>query len=90
MVGGVHQAGRVPAAWAGFPVVDEIAGGYRLAGDLLPPLFPLFGGPGWLIGGQQVFPAQRAPRVLPGQQPQGVRVERWFHLLAPVVLLPKT
>ena len=62
-----------PSAWAGSPVVDKVAGGYRLAGDLQPPPFPLFGGLGWLIGGQQVVPAERAPRVLPGQQAQGVR-----------------
>jgi hypothetical protein len=43
MAGGVHEAGWVSAAWAESSVVDKIAGGYRLAGDLQPPLFPLFG-----------------------------------------------
>ena len=57
VAGGVHEAGWVPAAWAGSPVMDKVAGGYCLAGDVLPPSFPLFGGLGWLIGGQQVFPA---------------------------------
>jgi hypothetical protein len=41
IAGGVHEAGLVPAARAGPPVVDEVAGGYRLAGDLLPPSLPV-------------------------------------------------
>jgi hypothetical protein len=32
--------------------MDEIAGGYRPAGDLQPPPFPLLGGLGWLFGEQ--------------------------------------
>src|SRR5271165_3590629 len=43
MAGGVHEAGWVPASWAGFPVMDKIAGGYRLAGDVQPPPLPVFG-----------------------------------------------
>jgi hypothetical protein len=39
----VHQAGAVIAARAGFTVVGGVAGGYRLAGDLQPPPFPLLG-----------------------------------------------
>src|SRR6266567_4698818 len=57
VAGGVHEAGWVPADRAGFPVMDKIAGGYRLAGDLQPPPLPVFGGLGWLAGGQQVLPA---------------------------------
>src|SRR6266436_9527219 len=41
LAGCVYQAGLVIAAGAGPPVVGEIAGGYRPAGDLLPPSFPL-------------------------------------------------
>ena len=52
LAGCVHQAGLVIAAVAGPPVVGEIAGGYRPAGDVQPPPFPLFGGLGWLTGGQ--------------------------------------
>jgi len=57
LAGRVHQAGLVIAAGAGPPVVGEIAGGYRLAGDVQPPLFPLPGGLRWLIGAEEVVPA---------------------------------
>ena len=55
--GCVHEAGLVIAAGARSPVVGEVAGGYRLAGDVQPPLFPLFGGLRWLIGADQVVAA---------------------------------
>ena len=57
LAGGVYEAGLVISGWAGSPVVDEVAGGYRLAGDVQPPSFPLLGGLRWLAGGQQVVPA---------------------------------
>ena len=66
LAGCVHEAGLVIAAGAGLPVAGEIAGGYRLAGDGQPPLFPLPGGLGWLLGAEQVVPAYRACPVLPG------------------------
>ncbi len=56
-------------------MVGEIAGGYRFPGDLQPPSFPLLGGLRRLIGGQEVFPAQRTARVLPGEQAQRVVVQ---------------
>jgi hypothetical protein len=64
VAGGVYEAGWVPAARDAFPVMDEVAGGYRLAGDVQPPPLPVFGRLGWLVGGQQVFPAERAPCFL--------------------------
>ena len=66
LTGCVHEAGLVIVAGAGPPVVGEIAGGYRLAGDLQPPSLPLLGRLGWLVGRQQVIPADRAAPVLPG------------------------
>ena len=66
LTGCVYQAGLVIMAGAGPPVVGEIAGGYRLAGDVQPPLFPLTGRLGWLAGGEQVVSAERAEPVLPG------------------------
>ena len=64
--GRVCQASLVISGRAGPPVVDEVAGGYRRLGDVQPPSFPLLGGIGWLVGGQQVVPAERAQPVLPG------------------------
>src|SRR6266487_5839977 len=64
LAGCVHEAGLVTVGRAGSAVVGEIAGGYRLAGDLQPPPFPLLGGLGWLIGGEQVVSAERAAPVL--------------------------
>ena len=55
MAGGVHEAGRAVTGGAGSPVVDEVAGGYRLAGDLKPPSFPLLRGLRRLISGEQVM-----------------------------------
>ena len=66
LAGCVHEAGLVTVGWAGSSVVGEIAGGYRLAGDVQPPPFPLLGRLGWLIGGQEVVPAERAQPILPG------------------------
>ena len=57
LAGCVHQAGLVTRGWAGFPVVDKVAGGYCPPGDVQPPLFPLPGGLGWLLSGQQVVSA---------------------------------
>jgi hypothetical protein len=48
LAGCVHEAGLVTVGGAG-PVVGEIAGRYRPAGDLQPPSFPLLGGLGRLI-----------------------------------------
>ena len=66
MAGGVHEAGRAVTGGAGSPVVDEVAGCYRLAGDLEPPSFPLLRGLRRLVGGEQVVPAERTVPVLPG------------------------
>ena len=66
LAGCVHEAGLVIVAGAGSPVVGEVAGGYRLAGDVQPPPFPLLWGLGWLVGGEEVVPAERAEPVLPG------------------------
>src|ERR1700737_3628905 len=82
VAGRVHEAGLVTIGWA-WSAVGEIAGGYRLAGDVQPPSFPLSGRLGWLFGVKQVVPAQRAYPVLPGEQAQGVAVQRGFDLLAP-------
>ena len=84
MAGGVHEAGRAMADWAGSSVVDEVAGGYRLAGDLQPPAFPLLRGLRRLIGGEQVVPAERTTRVLPGEQAQGVVVQWGLGLSPPL------
>src|ERR1700726_3371745 len=56
LAGCVHEAGLVTVGWA-WSAVGEIAGGYRLAGDVQPPLFPLLGRLGWLVGGEQVVSA---------------------------------
>src|SRR5271165_7061320 len=45
LTGCVYQAGLVIMAGAGPPVVGEIAGGYRLAGDVQPAISPTTGGP---------------------------------------------
>lgn len=55
-------------------MVGEVAGGYRPAGDVQPPLFPLARGLGRLLGGQQVVPAGRALPGLLDQQAEGVPV----------------
>ena len=88
LAGCVHEAGLVTVGGAGSSVVGEIAGGYRPAGDSQPPLFPLLGVLGWLIRRQQVVPAERAAPVLPGEQAQGVSVQRGPCLLAPFGPVP--
>jgi hypothetical protein len=76
----VHEAGLIIVRWAGSPVVDEVVRGYRLTGDLLPPSFPVVRGLRRLFGGEQVIPAQRTARILPGKQAQGVIVQRGLDL----------
>jgi hypothetical protein len=82
LAGGMHKAGVVIARRARSPVMGEIAGGYRPAGDMQPPL-PLLRRLRWLAGGEQRVPAERALPVLPGQQVQGVPVQRGLDLLPP-------
>jgi hypothetical protein len=65
------------------PVVEKLAGGYRLTGDLQPTAFPLLRGLRRLIGGEQVFPAERTAPVLPGEQAERVVVQRGFAALSP-------
>src|ERR1035441_9929329 len=83
MAGGVHEAGCAATGGAWSPVVDKVAGGYCLAGDLKPPLFPLLRGLRWLIGGEQVIPAEWTAPVLPRQQAERVAVQRGFAALPP-------
>ena len=68
--GGVHEAGWIIVRWAGSPVMDEVVRGYRLTGDTKPPSFPVVRGLRWLFGGEQVVPAERTARILPGEQAQ--------------------
>jgi hypothetical protein len=68
VAGRVHEAGLVIVRRAGAPVLGEIAGGYRPAGDVQPPPLPLLRRLGWLLGGQQTVPAERAQSGLSGQQ----------------------
>jgi len=82
--GGVHEAALIIVRWAGSPVVDEVVRGYRLKGDLLPPSFPVVRGLRRLIGGEQVVPAERTTRVLPGEQAQGVVVQWGLGLSPPL------
>src|SRR5215467_2364250 len=49
LAGCVYEASLVTVGGAGPPVVGEVAGRYRPAGDLQPPSFPLLGGLGWLV-----------------------------------------
>ena len=69
--------------WVGSPVVDEVVRGYRLTGDLLPPLFPVVRGLRRLSGANQVIPAERTARILPGEQAQGVIVQRGLDFSPP-------
>ena len=64
-------------------MVDEVVRGYRLTGDLLPPLFPVVRGLRRLSGANQVIPAERTARILPGEQAQGVIVQRGLDLSPP-------
>ena len=83
LAGGVRKAGGVLARWAGFSVVDEVVGDYRLPGDLQPPAFPLVGRLRWLLGAEQFVPAEWAAAVLPGEQAQRVAIQRGFDASAP-------
>src|ERR1017187_3378520 len=84
VAGGVNQAGRASAGGGWSPVVDEVAGGYRLAGDLEPPSFPLLRGLRWLVGGEQMIPAERTVPVLLGEQAERVLIKRGFAAPSPV------
>jgi len=80
----VHEADVTIVRWARSPVVDEVVRGYRLKGDLLPPSFPVVRGLRRLIGGEQMVPAERTTRVLPGEQAQGVVVQWGLGLSPPL------
>ena len=82
VTGGVYEVCSLVARGAGRMVADQVVRRDRLPSDLQEPVFPALGGLGWLVGGQQVFPAEAAPPVLPGQQAHGVGVQRGFDLLA--------
>ena len=82
--GSVNKAGLVTVRWVGSPVMDQVVRDYCLPGDLQPPSFPLAGGFGWLIGGQQFVPAERASAVLPGEQAQRVAIQRGFDASPPI------
>ena len=74
VAGGVYEVCPVAACGAGRVVMDQVVRLDRLLRDPQEPAFPALGGLGWLVGGQQVFPAQAAPPVLPGQQVHGVGI----------------
>ena len=57
LAGDVDEACPFTVRRAGQAVIGEVAGCYRLAGDVQPPSLPLCGRLGWLLGGQQVVPA---------------------------------
>ncbi len=57
VAGGVYEAGLVIVRWPGFPVMGEVVGRYRPAGELQPPAFPCLRGFGGLFGGQEMVPA---------------------------------
>ena len=63
--------------------MDEVVSDYRLPGDLQPPAFPLVGRLWWLIGGEQLVPAEGAAAVLPGEQAQRVAIQRGFDASSP-------
>jgi hypothetical protein len=86
--GGVYEVCSSVARRAGRAVVDEVVHFDRLLGDPLEPPFPALGGLRWLVEVQEVVPAPGAPSVLPGEQADGVRVQREFDLpsaLGPVL-----
>src|SRR4029079_7763319 len=60
LAGGVRKAGGVLARRARSSVMDYVVSDYRLPGDLQPPAFPFVGRLGWLIGGEQLVPAEGA------------------------------
>jgi hypothetical protein len=80
---GVYQACSVAVRRGGLPVVGEIVGGYRPAGDGQPPPFPGQRGLGWLVGDEEVVTAKRTAAVLLGEQAQVEGVQRWFDSSAP-------
>jgi hypothetical protein len=51
LAGGMHKAGMVIARRALSPVMGEVAGGYRPAGDMQPPPLPLLRRLRWLADG---------------------------------------
>ncbi len=67
---------------AGRAVVDQVVRLDRLLRHPQEPPLPALGGLGWLVGGQQVLPAQGAPPILLGQQAHGVGVQWGFDLAA--------
>src|SRR3954454_6766310 len=74
LAGGVRKAGGFLARRTQSSVMDEVVSDYRLPGDLQPPPFPLAGRLRWLIGGEQLVPAEGAVAVLPGEQTQRVAI----------------
>ena len=67
VAGGVYQACSVAVRRAGLPVVGEIVGGYRPAGDGQPPSFPGQRGLWRLVGVEEVVTAERTAAVLLGE-----------------------
>ena len=78
VAGGVYEVCPLAAYGAGRVVVDQVVRLDCLPGDPREPVFPALGGLGGLVGVQQVFPAQGAPSVLPGQQADGVGIQWGF------------
>jgi hypothetical protein len=64
------------AGSCGPSVVHEVVVLDGLAGDRQPPVLPLAGGAGWLVGGEQRVPAARAAVALPIEQAQRIAVQR--------------
>ena len=86
--GGVYEVCSSVARRAGRAVVGQVVHFDRLLGDPLEPPFPALGGLGWLVEVQEVVPAQGALSRLPGEQADGVGVQRGFDLpsaLGPVL-----
>ena len=83
LAGGVRKAGGVLARRTRPSVMDEVVSDYRLPGDLQPPAFPFVGRLRWLIGGEQLVPAEGAAAVLPGEQTQRVAIQRGFDASPP-------
>jgi hypothetical protein len=88
VAGGVYEVCSLAACGPGRVAVDQVIRRDRPPDDLQEPAFPALGGLGWLVWGQQVFPAEAAPAVLPGQQAHGVGVQRGFDLLATLRPVP--
>ena len=86
--GRVYEVCSSVARRAGRAVVGQVVHFDRLLCDPLEPPFPALGGLGWLVEVQEVVPAQGAPSRLPGEQADGVGVQRGFDLpsaLGPVL-----